>query len=127
VVGPACAGVNFLVISFLCVYFSFARHFPRGRTRWLAASLLISFVATIFANGLRIFVSAHLWDADIYGHGITREAMHLRVSAHTRQPRRRCSGMRQSRWASRWQDAWSRKESRALPLTRPGSWRSLYS
>jgi exosortase K len=76
VVGTACAGVNFLIISFLCVYFSFARHFPGGRTRWLAASLLISFIATIIANGLRIFVSAHLWDADIYGSWITREAMH---------------------------------------------------
>src|SRR5262247_1434782 len=27
VVGPACAGVNFLVICFLCLYFSFAQHF----------------------------------------------------------------------------------------------------
>jgi len=71
VVGPACAGVNFLIICFLCMYFSFA-----SRTRWLAASLVISFVATIIANGLRIFVSAHLWDADIYGQWITREAMH---------------------------------------------------
>ena len=75
VVGSACAGVNFLIICFLCIYFSFARHFS-NRARWLAASLLIAFVATIFANGLRISVSAHLWNADVYGQWITREAMH---------------------------------------------------
>jgi exosortase K len=75
VVGPACAGVNFLIICFLCLYFSFARHFT-DRPRWLAYSLLLSFGATIAANGLRIFVSAHLWNADIYGQWMTREEMH---------------------------------------------------
>jgi exosortase K len=75
VVGPACAGVNFLVISFLCLYFSFMRHFS-GKVRWLVYSLLFSYGATVAANGLRIFVSAHLWNADIYGEWITREGMH---------------------------------------------------
>ena len=75
VVGPACAGVNFLVIGFLCLYFSFNKHFS-SKPRWLASSLLISFCATIAANALRIFVSAHLWTADIYGQSLTREAMH---------------------------------------------------
>jgi exosortase K len=75
VVGSSCAGVNFLVICFLCLYFSFARHFS-SKARWLVYSLLISFGATVAANGLRISVSAHLWDADIYGEWITREQMH---------------------------------------------------
>jgi exosortase K len=75
VVGPSCAGVNFLAVGFLCLYFSFARHFRR-KARWLAYSLLIAFAATVAANGLRIFVSAHLWNADIYGAWITREGMH---------------------------------------------------
>src|SRR5262245_45421313 len=75
VVGSACAGVNFLIICFLCLYFSFARQFT-NKPRWLVYSLLISFGATIAANGLRIFVSAHLWDADIYGQWITPERMH---------------------------------------------------
>lgn len=80
VVGPACAGVNFLIICFLCLYFSFARHFS-GKVRWLAYSLLISFGATVAANGLRIFVSAHLWNADIYGQWITPEEMHRLAGA----------------------------------------------
>jgi len=75
VVGPACAGVNFLIICFLCLYFSFARHFS-SKMRWLAHSLIIAFGATVAANGLRIFVSAHLWDADIYGQWITPERIH---------------------------------------------------
>jgi exosortase K len=75
VVGPACAGVNFLVICFLCIYFSFARYIS-SKGRWLAYSLLISFGGTIAANSLRIFVSAYLWDADIYGKWITPEGMH---------------------------------------------------
>jgi len=75
VVGPACAGVNFFVICFLCLYFSFARRFT-SRTRWFIDSLLIAFVGTVVANGLRIFVSAHLWDADIYGGWMTPERLH---------------------------------------------------
>jgi exosortase K len=75
VVGPACAGVNFLIICFLCLYFSFARHFQSKR-RWLGYCLLISFGATVAANSLRIFVTAHLWNADIYGAWIARSEMH---------------------------------------------------
>jgi len=78
VVGPACAGVNFLVISFLCLYFSFARRFS-DKMRWLVYSALISFGGTIAANGLRIFMSAHLWNADIYGARMTPEGVHRMV------------------------------------------------
>jgi exosortase K len=75
VVGPPCAGVNFLVICFLCLYFSFARHFP-GRARWFLLAALIAFGGTIAANSLRIFVSAHLWNADFYRNWVTQEDMH---------------------------------------------------
>jgi exosortase K len=75
VVGPACAGLNFLVICFLCLYFSFAWRFP-GKARWFLAALLISFAGTLAANSLRIFVSAHLWDAEFYRGWLTQEGMH---------------------------------------------------
>jgi exosortase K len=75
VVGASCAGINFLVIAFLTLYFSFARHFS-SRMRWLASSAAIAFLAAIAANGLRIVVSAHLWNADIYGGWITPGGMH---------------------------------------------------
>jgi len=75
VVGPACAGVNFLVICFLCLYFSFA-HRVMSRPRWFVYCVLISIGGTVVANGLRIVVSAHLWDADIYGGWMTPERLH---------------------------------------------------
>jgi exosortase K len=75
VVGPACAGVNFLIICFLCLYFSFERHFS-SKLRWLVHSLLASFGAAVAANSLRIFLSAHLWDADIYGPWLSPELAH---------------------------------------------------
>jgi exosortase K len=80
VVGPPCAGINFLIIAFLCLYFSFARRFL-GRARWLMYSLLFSYGATVAANGFRIFVSAHLWTADIYGQWLTRELAHRLAGA----------------------------------------------
>jgi exosortase K len=75
VVGPACAGINFLVICFLALYFCFNRYFS-SKTRWLIFSALIAFGAAIAANGLRIFISAYLWNADIYGGWITPDRMH---------------------------------------------------
>jgi exosortase K len=75
VVGPSCAGVNFLVICFLCLYFSFARHFD-SKARWLFLSAIIAFTGTVGANGLRIFVSAHLWDASFYRPWMSAEEMH---------------------------------------------------
>jgi exosortase K len=75
VVGTSCAGINFLVICFLALYFSFSRHFS-SKTRWLISSAVIAFGAAIAANGLRIFVSAHLWNADIYSGWLTPDRMH---------------------------------------------------
>jgi len=75
VVGPACAGINFLIICFLTLYFSFARRSSR-KTEWLISSAILSLVAAIIANGLRISVSARLWDADIYGSWMTPDRMH---------------------------------------------------
>lgn len=75
VVGSACAGVNFFIICFLCLYFSFARHFTKTG-RWLLSALGVAFAATIAANGLRIFVAAHLWNANIPAEWISREDMH---------------------------------------------------
>jgi exosortase K len=75
VVGPSCAGVNFLVICFLCLYFSFARRFDT-KTRWFVLSAIIAFAGTVATNGLRIFVSAHLWDATFYRTWMSAEEMH---------------------------------------------------
>jgi exosortase K len=78
VVGPPCAGINFLVIGFLMLYFTFARY-ASHKLRWFAMSALIAFAAAVVANGLRIFISAHLWDADVYGQWLTPGRLHRLV------------------------------------------------
>jgi exosortase K len=75
VVGPACAGVNFIVICFLTLYFCFSRYFP-NKVRWLVSSAILSYIAAVAVNGLRIFLSAHLWTADFYVRWITPGQMH---------------------------------------------------
>jgi exosortase K len=136
-VGPACAGVNFLVICFLCLYFSFAQRFE-SQTRWFIYSLLISFGGTVAANGLRIFVSAHLWDADIYGGWMTRELMHrlagvaiyyaslltLYCVVESRVGTRAhslCSGISASRSVFRWLAGWLLEGHRDWPDMPHGS------
>jgi exosortase K len=75
VIGPSCAGINFLIAAFLTVYFAFAR-LSDSRFRWLFSSAAISLGAAVAANGLRIFVTAHLWNADIYGSWLTPDRVH---------------------------------------------------
>jgi exosortase K len=75
VVGPSCAGVNFLVICFLCLYFSFASRFA-NKAQWMLMAAVLAFCGTIAANSLRIFVSAHLWDAEFYRAWLTQDGMH---------------------------------------------------
>jgi exosortase K len=78
VVGPACAGMNFLIVALLASYFSGARHL-RGvrRVGWLAASALLAYVATLFTNGVRIAAASALLQADVYTDVITKPRLHL--------------------------------------------------
>lgn len=107
VVGAPCAGVNFLVVAFLTLLLAFLGRFDRAGAKvgWLAASLGLAYVATIVTNGLRIALSAHLYELDIYGGAFSPErvhrlagtviyygsllALHLAVGAALRAPCRR--------------------------------------
>lgn len=80
IVGPSCAGVNFFVIALLGSYFSFAGRRPSA-ARWLAQSVLIAYSATVLANGLRIVVVAHLWNATFYDGVLSHEDMHRLAGA----------------------------------------------
>jgi len=75
VVGPACAGVNFLLICFFMLVFSFSRHF-QNKLGWLFCSLLLAFATTIVTNGVRIILAVYLFEQDIYGGYITPEGLH---------------------------------------------------
>jgi exosortase K len=78
VVGPACAGVNFLVIAFLTLFFAFLSRFEgvRRRLDWMAGALAIAYGATIITNGVRIVLAAHLYELPIYHGSVTPELVH---------------------------------------------------
>ncbi|MGH9869806.1 MAG: exosortase K [Candidatus Polarisedimenticolia bacterium] len=78
IVGPACAGVNFLIIAFATYYFTLADRFarPAARILWLPASLAIAVAVTVPANALRIVVAAHLHGQDRHGGILTPERVH---------------------------------------------------
>jgi exosortase K len=78
VVGAACAGVNFLVVCWLALYFSVQQHWAGHRRKlglWVA-TLLGAYVATVSTNGLRIVLAARLYDMHIYAGYFTAARMH---------------------------------------------------
>jgi len=77
VVGVACAGINFLVVCWLALYFSVQRHFVGWRKLGVwAATLLGAYLATISTNGLRIVLAARLYDLDVYAGYFTAARVH---------------------------------------------------
>jgi len=75
VVGPACAGVNFLIISFLAVILSRRVAGVRDGIRGLLIAIAAAYAATILTNGLRIILAAHLFQLGGAG-WLTAERIH---------------------------------------------------
>jgi exosortase K len=78
VVGPACAGVNFLLASWLALYACLQSRAARLRGM-LALSVLCfgaAYLATVAVNGLRITLAAQLFSLDIYGALWTKARVH---------------------------------------------------
>ncbi len=78
IIAPACAGVNFLIISFCTVFFSLARRLPSLSRKWLwlAVALASSYVATIAVNALRIVLAVFLIDKNVHYGWLTPERIH---------------------------------------------------
>jgi len=78
ILGPGCAGVNFLIIAFSAFFFSFVGRIKTaaGRCGWLAASLGGAYLLAVVTNALRIIAAIHLHDADIYDGWITPLRVH---------------------------------------------------
>lgn len=78
IVAPACAGVNFMIMTFglgaLCGLVNIRRTGPMWA--WLPLSLAGAFGYTIIINTVRIFLSMMLYKADIYGGWVTVERIH---------------------------------------------------
>lgn len=77
-IAPACAGVNFLIITWCMVSFWGILHWRSLPTLagWLLVSGVMAFGSTLIANSLRIWASIHLYDADIYGDHLDQQTMH---------------------------------------------------
>jgi len=75
VVGPACAGVNFLIIAFLAVLLSRRMAGVRDGIRGLLIAIVAAYAATILTNGLRIILAAHLFQLGGIG-WLTPERIH---------------------------------------------------
>lgn len=78
IIAPSCSGINFLIISFCTLLFSFVHHLRtgKGKALWTISSLALSYLFTVGVNGLRIILAIYLSGADIYGTWITPERVH---------------------------------------------------
>ena len=78
VVGPACAGLNFLIAAFAALFFSFAHRTDRGvaRVAWLPTCLIVAWCGTVVTNAVRVTLAAPLYQADIYGDLVTPARVH---------------------------------------------------
>lgn len=78
IIAPACAGINFMIIAFSTLIFSFIHHMSTVKSRllWRVACLGIVYPYTIVVNSLRIIPSIFLLQLDIYNGWITPERVH---------------------------------------------------
>jgi exosortase K len=78
VVGPACSGLNFLIICFAALFFSLAHRFGNARRRaaWLVACLAVAYGATILTNAARVIVAARLYQLPLEGSLLTPARLH---------------------------------------------------
>jgi exosortase K len=78
VVGPACSGLNFLIICFAALFFSLAHRFEGARRRaaWLLACLALAYVATVLVNATRVIVAARLYHLPLEGGFLTPARLH---------------------------------------------------
>jgi exosortase K len=78
VVGPACAGINFLVTAWLALYFCVQGQLEgcRRKLQWSAGSLALAYLATLLVNGLRISLAARLYQLDVYGTFLSKARAH---------------------------------------------------
>lgn len=78
VIAPVCAGINFMIIAFTTLIFSFMHHMRTtgSRIAWLILSLVSIYPYTILVNSLRIIPSIYLLQMDFYGGLVTPERVH---------------------------------------------------
>lgn len=78
VIAPSCSGVNFLILTFAALFFSFAHRIGplRSKALWFLLSGVFAFCLTLAVNTLRIACSISLFEWDIYGDVVTPGRVH---------------------------------------------------
>jgi exosortase K len=78
VVGPACSGLNFLIICFAALFFSLAHRLAGARRRaaWLLGCLVLAYFATILVNATRVILAARLYQVPLEGGLLTPARLH---------------------------------------------------
>ena len=82
IIAASCSGVRFLLITFVMMVCSFTYRISsmRQKTLWLFCSAVLSYISTIFINGIRITVSIYLpiilTAHNLMGKQITAEQLH---------------------------------------------------
>lgn len=77
-IAPACAGINFLLIAFATLFFPLINRFQKTSTRflWLFICGAAAYLATLFANTIRILCAIWLYTTDIYNTWVTPSRVH---------------------------------------------------
>jgi len=85
VIAPACAGINFLIICFSTLYFTFlARlHGTAAKCGWFCICAAAAYLITLCGNTVRILISLYLYGAAIYGGWVTPERVHCLAGTAT--------------------------------------------
>lgn len=78
ILGPGCAGVNFMTIAFLVLTVPFLHRLGSMAARgiWLGAGFILSFLLAIVTNALRIVAAAQLYEIDLQGAWMSAEGLH---------------------------------------------------
>ena len=78
VIAPVCAGVNFLIIAFCMSAFQilWKKHTLNKLTAGIILAGTASYVLTIIANAVRIFLTVTLFEMDIYSQWRTPDMVH---------------------------------------------------
>jgi exosortase K len=78
VVGPACSGLNFLIVCFAALFFLLAHRLDGARRRaaWLVGCLGLAYLATILTNATRVVLAARLYHLPLDGDLLTPSRLH---------------------------------------------------
>ena len=78
IIAPACAGINFMIMAFGLAAFCGLIRLQRllALFLWLILALVSTYTLTLIVNTLRIVLSIHLYQADIYSGWLTLERLH---------------------------------------------------